>query len=279
MPYKDPEKARANRESRRESINANATTWRKEHRAAVNAYAVQWRLKNPRPGVTQKPRGRRPHTPHGLCDTPIHTVWLGMRERCFNLKHVSYHRYGGRGITVCQRWDEFPNFYADMSPTYQKGLTLDRINNNRDYTPENCRWVPRNVQANNKSSSRLITYQEEPHTEAEWARILNIKRSTLQRRLNSGWPFERILAEDVSAHGHGKLSDEAIRAIRALEGKLSQKNVGAKFGIAQSTVSKIWRRERFAHVPDTCDTVGVALDTLRQAAYVRQHKESSGHAR
>lgn len=183
MPYKHPEDRRARRkvylkeqrllhpEKMRERDRVNSLRWRREH---------------PTPGITPRMQGRRSHTTHGLRSTNIYKVWLGMRERCFNLHHVSYARYGGRGITVCQRWDEFLNFYSDMAPTYQEGLTLDRMNNDGDYTPDNCRWVTRLIQANNMASSRLITYQEETHSEAEWARLLNLKRSTFQSRLNRG---------------------------------------------------------------------------------------------
>lgn len=250
MPYKDPEKARAYRETHRARRMETSRTWVTAHRDYVNARAARWRLEHPRPGVTPRPRGRRSHTHHGFCHTKIYKVWLGMRERCLKPKHTSYHRYGGRGITVCTRWDEFINFYTDMGPTYQAGFTLDRINNNGNYTPENCWWSTRRTQANNKSSSRRIIYHGSTHTEMEWARILGIKRPTLQRRLNTGWSMERICREAVSPHGHGKLSDDDIHAIRALQGRLSQRKVGAKFGIAQSTVSKIWRRQRFKHVLD-----------------------------
>jgi len=94
-------------------------------------------------------------TRHGMSKTKFYGVWKSMRKRCFYEKGIAYQNYGGRGITICKSWfDSFENFYADMFPSYKPGLSLDRINNDGNYEPSNCRWVDAKQQVNN----RRITY-------------------------------------------------------------------------------------------------------------------------
>lgn len=88
-------------------------------------------------------------TTHGMKYHPIYKVWDSMKQRCFNQKQKYYPSYGGRGITVCDRWIKFENFMDDMLPTYKNGLSLDRINNNGNYEPSNCRWTTQEVQTRN----------------------------------------------------------------------------------------------------------------------------------
>lgn len=93
---------------------------------------------------------------HGLTGTPIHGVWMAMRYRCESPKCHAYGDYGGRGIKVCDRWQEFENFYADMGPSYRAGLTLERINNDAGYHPENCKWATRAEQNRNRRRFKPI---------------------------------------------------------------------------------------------------------------------------
>ena len=93
-------------------------------------------------------------TTHGLSKHKIYIVWKSMMSRCNNIKHINYKDYGQRGITVCERWLNVANFIEDMFPTFQKGLTLDRKDNDRGYSKDNCRWVENKIQHRNTRKIR-----------------------------------------------------------------------------------------------------------------------------
>lgn len=107
-----------------------------------------------------------------------------MKQRCYNPNNKRYKYYGGRGITVCKEWDKFEAFEKwALSHGYQDGLTLDRIDVNGNYCPENCRWVTWKVQQNNKRNNTFIAAFGEQHTLAEWEEISGVNRSTIQKRI------------------------------------------------------------------------------------------------
>lgn len=94
-------------------------------------------------------------TKHGMHETPLYQIWEGMKDRCYNKNRQYYKLYGGRGILMCDSWrDDFMEFYRDMSPTWEKGLELDRIDNDKGYCKENCRWANRSVQVHNKRKKK-----------------------------------------------------------------------------------------------------------------------------
>lgn len=136
-------------------------------------------------GCYNRERVRESTTTHGLSRTPLYKVWRDIRTRCENENNSAYHRYGGRGIRICEKWHDFENFknWADSSG-YDVGLTIDRIDNDGDYCPENCRWVDWSVQGNNRSTNRLVEYKGQVHNIMEWSKTLGVNYSTLRGRIN-----------------------------------------------------------------------------------------------
>jgi hypothetical protein len=112
--------------------------------------------------------------------------WSDMRYRCSNPNFAVYKNYGGRGITVCDRWQTFANFYADMFPSYVKGMQLDRIDNSKGYSPENCRWATSKQNNRNRQSNVWIETPDGPMVLAEAAEKYGIRSDTLRRRVQRG---------------------------------------------------------------------------------------------
>lgn len=145
------------------------------------------------------------NTKHGLSNSPLYPIYQGMMSRCYNPDLDGYHRYGGRGIKVCDEWlSDIENFIKwGKESGFKKGLTLDRIDNDGDYEPSNCRWATVKEQANNRRSNHLETYKGETHTIAKWAEKLNIIPDLLYSRLSKGWSFKRAV-ETPHIKGRGK---------------------------------------------------------------------------
>ncbi len=128
----------------------------------------------------------------------LYYVWAGMKQRCINKNHPRYKDYGGRGINICKQWNEFENFLKDMGESYKKGLTLDRINNNGDYCKSNCKWSTPLEQNNNSRKNKYFTYNGLTKTLYQWAKYLNVNRSTLaQRYYVYKWPIEKVLSYNI----------------------------------------------------------------------------------
>lgn len=134
--------------------------------------------------------GERSKT-HGMTGTRAYRIWQAMHNRCRNSKVANYAIYGGRGIKVCERWNSFENFIADMGDP-PNGYSIDRIDNDGDYYPENCRWASRTEQARNKSTNRRLTLNGETRLLVEWAEQLGIDQASLRERLDK-WPLEAAL--------------------------------------------------------------------------------------
>ncbi len=116
-----------------------------------------------------------------------------MKRRCYRKNYVDYHRYGGRGIEVCDEWkNSFLAFYKDMGER-PKGKTLDRINNDKGYSQENCKWSTPREQANNRRNNRFLTHKGKTLTVAQWARKLGVKDGILRYRLRKNWAIEEVL--------------------------------------------------------------------------------------
>ena len=142
-------------------------------------------------------------TTHGMSESTEHSIWSAMKKRCFDPKSSDYPRYGGRGITVCERWkDSFSNFYADMG-SKPEGCSIDRIDFDGNYEPMNCKWSTHIEQANNKSNNCWYEYGDERHTIAEWSRISGLPYSFLNNRLKKGMPMPYALLNiDYRVHSY-----------------------------------------------------------------------------
>lgn len=143
-----------------------------------------------RPDLAER---NRKNATHGRSNDPIFAVWSSMVKRCRNPNDRAFKDYGGRGIKVCDRWlTSFENFLADMGePT--PGMQLDRIDNEGNYEPRNCRWVTSKQNCRNRRSNVFIEYQGQRKSIAEWAELAGLERKTLEYRLRAGWPAERAL--------------------------------------------------------------------------------------
>ena len=143
-------------------------------------------------------KGKKPHMTNLELKNykPIHECYVNMKTRCYNPNYELYSRYGGRGIKVCDEWkDNFKEFYNWAINGWKKGLTLDRINNDDDYKPDNCRWVDRIEQANNRHTNYLIKYKGRIKTMAQWSRILKIDYSFIQIRMYKNKTMEEVVKE------------------------------------------------------------------------------------
>lgn len=126
-------------------------------------------------------------------------TWQRILGRCYNQKRPDYHWYGGRGITVCDRWrHSFENFLADLGPRPSPRHSIERRDNEASYSPDNCRWATAAEQANNRRSNTFLVFNGERLTIADWSRRTGIGRSAITWRLGQGWKPERTLTEPTA---------------------------------------------------------------------------------
>lgn len=130
----------------------------------------------------------------------VHKAWVNMKSRCYSEKSEYYKHYGGRGIKVCDRWlESFENFYEDMGDKPSKDHSLDRIDNDGDYCPENCRWATWEEQANNRSNNRTVNIKGKSKTLAEWCREYDIDQRLVSSRVSGlGWSYEDALTTPLT---------------------------------------------------------------------------------
>lgn len=140
-------------------------------------------------------KGRLQLTTHGGVKFPEYGVWSGIKERCYGTWSKDYPNYGGRGIHMCERWrTSFSNFYQDMG-SRPSGTTIDRVDNDGPYSPENCRWASKTEQQNNKRNSVVLEIRGRSLTIAQWAREVGIPMGCLWQRVHNGWDLERAITQ------------------------------------------------------------------------------------
>jgi hypothetical protein len=133
---------------------------------------------------------------HGMCYSRVYKVWDAMIGRCTRPKAARYERYGGRGIKVCERWMKFANFLADMGEPAD-GMSIDRIANDGDYEPSNCRWATRQEQARNTSRTTFLEIGGIKKPVSVWADEAGIDRAVFAARIRSGWTSDRALTQPI----------------------------------------------------------------------------------
>lgn len=136
---------------------------------------------------------------HGQHKTRTYRTWIAMRNRCQSETSKAYANYGRRGISFCKRWQKFENFLEDMGEA-PEGLSIDRINNNGNYEPGNCRWSTRKEQCRNKRNNVRLTMGGETLTLAEWTERYGIRSTTMTKRIERGWSVERAITEPAQKH-------------------------------------------------------------------------------
>lgn len=170
---------------------------------------------------------------HGMMNTPEYQSWRGMKERCSNPKNIHWHLYGGKGIKVCDRWiGDLLAFYEDMGPR-PEGMSLDRIDSNGNYCPENCRWADANTQAFNTCTTRQITFEGETLSLNRMADKYGHGEATVRYRLNQGWSIEDALLLPV---GDQRVYNKHSELIEYDGQVLTMKGHADRYGINIETV-------------------------------------------
>jgi len=136
---------------------------------------------------------------HGMYGTKTYCSWASMKQRCLNKKCNEYKDYGGRGITICREWMKFENFYEDMGERLE-GKTLDRIDNNGNYEPNNCKWSTPKEQNNNNRHNRYMSFRGEIKTMKQWSTQVNISYKIISWRMLNGWGTKRALTEKPGSY-------------------------------------------------------------------------------
>lgn len=140
-------------------------------------------------GCYHKDKVKEINTRHDLSDSRIYRIWQNMKRRCYNSNYKYYSYYGKKGVTMCDEWkNNFESFYEwSMSAGYSDKLTIDRINSNGNYEPDNCRWITRKEQQNNISSNLNFTINGETKTLAQWCEIYKAPHERTRYRVKNGW--------------------------------------------------------------------------------------------
>lgn len=128
---------------------------------------------------------------HGRHKTSEWNIWQAIRQRCTNPNNPDYKNYGGRGIGLCERWEEFSSFLADMGEK-PDGYSIERVDLNKHYEPSNCKWIPIGEQSRNRRMNKTIVVNGEPMLMIDAAKAVGIKYATLKRRVAKGWPQEKL---------------------------------------------------------------------------------------
>lgn len=198
---------------------------------------------------------------HGMSDTRIYRTWADMIQRCHNRNKAGYKNYGARGISVCTEWQTFAGFYAwAMQSGYDDSLTIDRIDVNGHYTPENCRWATREMQDNNKRTNVFVEIHGQKLTLSQAARKYDVTFKQMRHRYMVGERGEKLLEPGKKGSKRTgprnsplkKLTATGIAEVKwlARHTDLFQSEIAERYGVSQNLVSKIKRGEIHGGIPE-----------------------------
>lgn len=145
-------------------------------------------------GCLRSEKAGRHFIKHASCGQPGYKSWAAMRARCNKVNSFAYKDYGGRGIKVCERWNDFTKFWEDMGPTWSLGLTLERKDFNGNYEPSNCTWIPRSEQSKNRRGLIFVETDQGRMTVGAAAKIAGVSRGCMEHRIAAKWPMSEILS-------------------------------------------------------------------------------------
>jgi hypothetical protein len=169
---------------------------------------------------------------------PEYAAWLAIRTRCFNIKTLSYKYYGARGITMCESWrDSFIAFYKDMGKRPSKEHSIERIDNNGNYEPGNCKWATPNEQSNNRRNNTYATIKGQTKRVSEWCEIFGIRYNTVTNRIFRGWSLDKDLFSKSR-----KIAPKRFYTINNKYMGLTEwcKHFGTPYNIAASRIAGGW---------------------------------------
>lgn len=182
---------------RRAGSSGGAVVWECLCDCGQTTFLTGWTLKSGNTmscGCLKRELDHVRHFKHGLTSSSEHAIWTAMIQRCTNPKNKDYHRYGGRGIDVCQLWRDFMAFYLDMGQRPSSLHSLERRDNNAGYSKDNCYWATKEQQSYNTSSNRWLTANGKTQTLTQWSKELGLSPASLRDRLENGWSMERALS-------------------------------------------------------------------------------------
>lgn len=183
------------------------------------------------------PCGKRQH---GMTDTPEYAAWQSMKARCYKTNSKAFPAYGGNGKVVCARWlESFENFYADMGPKPSASHSVDRIDNSKGYSPDNCRWATPKEQSINRSCVRMLTLNGITQSIPDWAKQIGISHTSLRSRLKHGWSIELALTTVAGSHIPMITFDGKSMCLADWSNE-----VGIQFGTLHDRLKRGWSIER-----------------------------------
>lgn len=210
-------------------------------------------------GCFAKQRQKETFQTHGQTGSSAYSSWSAMKTRCLNKNIKEYHCYGGRGITISKEWQKFENFYRDMGDR-PKGMTLDRIDNNKGYSKENCRWATYKEQANNTRRNHMVTVNGEKMNTLQASILYNINLNTALTRIRIGWsesdafsipPFTPGIRKSRGENSPtSKIKEKQVRKLikQYKTGNYSVRSLANMYSISKSQIYNIVTRKSWKHL-------------------------------